>query len=196
MGWGLAMTWFILSTLVRQTKEATPLCGWGGQQKGIRSWSCRFISIRFFNSEWQKEWWILFSNQDLRRQLHDAETQAWENGQAKDRELQVSSGPGITAHCTAFTDPCRCALFVCVCVQDLGRRLREAESLAQQAQPKLAARDREIQVVCRGWRWCLSPHYYILCVFYWWYCAVSVLVLLVSSICSNCQERCKKKMKR
>lgn len=52
----------------------------------------------------------------------------------------------------AFTDPCCCVLFVCVCVQDLGRRLREAESLAQQAQPKLAARDREIQVVCRGWR--------------------------------------------
>jgi len=63
---------------------------------------------------------ILFSNQDLRRQLRDAETQAWENGQAKDRELQ-----------------------------DLGRRLREAESLAQQAQPKLAARDREIQQLSR-----------------------------------------------
>ena len=51
-----------------------------------------------------------------------------------------------------ITDPCHCVPVVCVCVQDLGRRLREAESLAQQAQPKLAAKDREIQVVCQGWR--------------------------------------------
>lgn len=33
---------------------------------------------------------VLFFLQDLRRQLHDADTQARGNGQAKDREIQVS----------------------------------------------------------------------------------------------------------
>lgn len=34
----------------------------------------------------------------------------------------------------------------CIVFQDLGRRLRDAESRAQQAQPELAAKDRELEV--------------------------------------------------
>ena len=102
---------------------------------------------------------ILFFNQDLRRQLHDAETQAWENGQAKDRELQASTEPNITAYIVLHLQH---LLLFCACVyvwvQDLGRRLRDAESLAQQAQPNLAAKDREIQVAHQTWRCLFYMH--------------------------------------
>jgi len=50
-----------LVLLSKVRKHATPACGCGVQERDIRielQFSCRFIStsLRFFNSEWQKEW--------------------------------------------------------------------------------------------------------------------------------------------
>jgi len=56
----------------RRGKEGRRGVGEGGERRG------KVVNL------------VLFFLQDLRRQLHDADTQARGNGQAKDREIQVS----------------------------------------------------------------------------------------------------------
>ena len=61
---------------------------------------------------------------------------------SKSVELTVPSFPFYLIHVvTPCVSPCITDVF-----QDLGRRLRDAESRAQQAQPELAAKDRELEV--------------------------------------------------
>ena len=106
----------------------------------------------------------------------------------------------------------------CIVFKDLGRRLRDAESRAQQAQPELAAKDWELEVgrqlmftaisavVSTKCGRCYKQH-----LVQWCYGAlVHVLVHLCnvvyygmllsqfwcSVVHSNCQERYEKKMKR
>ena len=68
-----------LQPLLQQREGEIQVCGWvcvwkeeGGERRG------KVVNL------------VLFFLQDLRRQLHDADTQARGNGQAKDREIQVS----------------------------------------------------------------------------------------------------------
>ena len=118
--------------------------------------------------------------------------------------------PSITT--SVLLTPCVSHCFV---FKDLGRRLRDAESRAQQAQPELAAKDRELEVgrqlmftaisavgstKCYKQhlvQWCNDALVHVLVHL----CNVVYHGMLLSQfwcsvVHSNCQERYEKKMKR